>query len=84
VLLIGVIIGLIGHILTFVVGAFKLHSRYQNSLYMVAGILFVVDIILMFLGLGGILSAVGYILMYMALGDTINKLSTATASLAQA
>jgi hypothetical protein len=84
VLLIGIIIGLIGHIMTFVVGAFKLHSRYQNSLYMVAGILFVVDIILMFLGLGGILSAVGYILMYMALGDTINKLSTATASLAQA
>jgi hypothetical protein len=41
VLLIGGIIGLIGNILTFVVGAFKLHSRYQNSLYMVAGILFV-------------------------------------------
>jgi hypothetical protein len=84
VLLIGIIIGLIGDILTFVVGAFKLHSRYQNSLYMVAGILFVIDILLMLLGLGGILTAVGYILMYMALGDTINKLSTATATLAQA
>jgi amino acid transporter len=83
VLLIGGIIGLIGNILTFVVGAFKLHSRYQNSLYMAAGILFVVDIILMFLGLGGILSAVGYILMYIALSDTINKLSTATATPAQ-
>jgi Conserved within P. aerophilum len=84
VLLIGFIIGLIGNILTFVVGAFKLHSRYQNSLYMVAGILFVVDILLMFLGFGGILTAVGYILMYMALGDTINKLSTAVTTPAQA
>jgi hypothetical protein len=84
VLLIGGIIGLIGNILTFVVGAFKLHSRYQNSLYMVAGILFVIDILLMFLGFGGILTAVGYILMYIALGDTINKLSTATTTPAQA
>ncbi len=84
VLLIGGIIGLIGNILTFVVGAFKLRSRYQNSLYMVAGILFVVDILLMFLGLGGILSAVGYILMYIALGGTINKLSTAATTPAQA
>jgi hypothetical protein len=83
VLLIGGIIGLIGNILTFVVGAFKLHSRYQNSLYMVAGIFFVVDIILVFLGLGGILSAVGYVLIYIALSDTINKLSTATATQAQ-
>jgi hypothetical protein len=83
VLLIGGIIGLIGNILTFVVGAFMLHSRYQNSLYMVAGILFIIDILLMFLGFGGILTAVGYILMYIALSDTINKLSTATATPAQ-
>ena len=94
VLFIGFIIGLIGGILTFVVGAFKLHSRYQNSLYMAAGILYVIDILLyvidillMFLGfgvIGGILSAVGDILMYIALGDTINKLSTATTTPAQA
>jgi len=93
VILVGGIIGLIGHIMTFVVGAFKLHGKYQNSLYMVAGILFVVDIILMFLGLGrilaeflrlgGILSAVGCIIMYNALGDTINKLSTAATTPAQ-
>jgi uncharacterized membrane protein len=37
VLLIGGIIAFIGEILTFVVGAFKLHSRYQNSLYMKCG-----------------------------------------------
>jgi hypothetical protein len=87
VLFIGFIIGLIGGILTFVVGAFKLHSRYQNSLYIVAGILYVIDILLMFLGfggIGGILAAVGDILMYIALGDTINKLSTATTTPAQA
>jgi hypothetical protein len=85
-LFIGFIIGLIGGILTFVIGAFKLHSRYQNSLYMAAGILYVIDILLMFLGfgvIGGILSAVGDILMYIALGDTINKLSTAATTPAQ-
>jgi hypothetical protein len=76
---IGGIIGLIGHIMTFVAGAFKLHSRYQNSLYMAAGILFVIGILLMLLGLGGILTAVGYILMYIALGGTIKKLSAAPA-----
>jgi hypothetical protein len=84
VLFIGGVIGLIGEILTFAIGAFKLHSRYQNSLYMAAGILFVIDIFLMFLRLGGILAAVGYILMYIALDDTIDKLSTATTTPAQA
>jgi hypothetical protein len=84
VLLIGGIIAFIGDILTFVVGAFKLHGKYQNSLYMAAGILFVVDIALLLVGFSGILTLVGYILMYIALGDTINKLSTAAATPAQA
>jgi hypothetical protein len=84
VLLIGGIIAFIGDILTFVVGAFKLHGKYQNSLYMVAGILFVVDIALLLVGISGILTLVGYILMYIALGDTINKLSTAAATPTQA
>jgi Protein of unknown function (DUF973). len=84
VFLIGGIIAFIGIILTFVVGAFKLHSRYQNSLYMAAGILFVLDIALMRVGFFGILTLVGYVLMYIALSDTINKLSTATATPAQA
>jgi hypothetical protein len=82
--LIGGIIAFIGQILTFVVGAFKLYSRYQNSLYMAAGILFVIDIALFLVGFSGIFSLVGYILMYIALGDTINKLSTAAATPAQA
>jgi hypothetical protein len=84
VLLIGGIIAFIGNILTFVVGAFKLHGKYQNSLYMAAGILFVIDIALLLVGFSGILTLVGYILMYIALGDTINRLTTATATLAQA
>ena len=84
VIIIGGIIAFIGNILTFVVGAFKLHSRYQNSLYMAAGILFILDIALLLVGFSGILSLVGYILMYIALGDTINKPSTAAATPAQA
>ena len=85
VLLIGGIIAFfIGDILTFVVGAFKLHGKYQNSLYMAAGILFVVDIALLLVGVSGILTLVGYILMYIALGDTISRLSTATATPTQA
>jgi hypothetical protein len=84
VLVIGAIIALIGNILTFVVGAFKLQSRYQNSLYMAAGILFVIDIALLLVGSSGILTLVGYILMYIALGDTINKLSTAAPTPTQA
>jgi len=84
VIIISGIIALIGNILTFVVGAFKLQSRYQNSLYMAAGILFVIDIALMLVGFFGILTLVGYILMYIALGDTINKLSTPAPTPAQA
>jgi len=83
VLLIGGIIAFIGNILAFAVGAFTLHSRYQNSLYMAAGILFILDIALFLVGFSGILSLVGYILMYIALGDTINKLSTAAPTPAQ-
>ncbi len=84
VLLIGGVIAFIGDILTFVVGAFKLHNRYQNFLYMAAGILFVADFALLLVGFSGILTLVGYVLMYMALGGTINKLSAAAATPAQA
>jgi uncharacterized membrane protein len=82
--LIGAIIALIGNILTFVVGAFTLQCRYQNSLYMAASILFILDIALFSVNLSGILALVGYVLMYIALGDTINKLSTAAPTPAQA
>ncbi len=81
--LIGAIIAGIGNILTFVVGAFLLYSKYQNSLYMAAGILFVIDIATSLVGFPGILTLVGYILMYKALDNTINKLSTAATTPAQ-
>jgi uncharacterized membrane protein len=81
--LIGAIIAWIGNILTFVVGAFLLYSKYQNSLYMAAGILFVIDIAMSLVGFPGILTLVGYILMYKALDNTINKLSTAATTPAQ-
>jgi hypothetical protein len=84
VLVIGAIIALIGNILTFVVGAFLLYSKYQNSLYMAAGILFVIDIAMSHVGFSGIPTLAGYVLMYIALGDTINKLSTAAPTPAQA
>jgi hypothetical protein len=83
-LLIGGIIVLIGYVLAFVVGAFTLQCRYQNSLYMAAGILFILDIALFLVNLSGILALVGYVLMYIALGDTINRLSTAAPTPAQA
>ena len=83
-LLIGGTIVLIGYVLTFVVGTFTLQCRYQNSLYMAAGIFFILDIALFLVNLSGILALVGYVLMCIALGDTINKLSTAAPTPAQA
>jgi hypothetical protein len=80
---IGAIIAWIGNILTFVVGAFLLYSKYQDSLYMAAGILFIIDIAMFLVGFSGILTLVGYILMYKALDNTINKLSTAATTPAQ-
>ncbi len=91
VLLIGGIIAFIGYVLTFVVGAFKLHGKYRNPLYMAAGISFVVGIFLTSIGLLGLdaaftalvglgITAVGYVLIYIALGGTIKKLNTSTQS----
>jgi hypothetical protein len=85
---VGGIIAFIGYMLTFVVGAIKLHGKYRNPLYMATGIFFVLGIFLTFIGLLGlhtdsttlvglgiILTAVGYVLMYIALGGTIKKLN---------
>lgn len=72
--LIGGVIYFIGEILTFIIGAFKLNGRYNNSLYMVAGILYIIDIALIIAGIAGILTLVGHILMYIALRDTLDKL----------
>lgn len=77
---IGGIVILIGGILAFIVGAFKLYGRYNNTLYIAAGILYVVDLALAFVGVGGILSLVGTILMYVALKETIEKISYKSAT----
>jgi hypothetical protein len=83
---IGYAIIFIGHVLTFVVGAFKLHGRYRNHLYVAAGTFFVLSIFLTPIGLlrldvvltlaGLSITAVGYVLMHIALGGTIKKLNT--------
>jgi hypothetical protein len=83
---IGYAIIFIGHVLTFVVGAFKLHGRYRNHLYVAAGTFFVLSIFLTPIGLlrldvvltlaGLSITAVGYVLMHIALGGTIEKLNT--------
>ncbi|MEM1735059.1 MAG: DUF973 family protein, partial [Desulfurococcaceae archaeon] len=59
------LIGNIGLILL----CFKLHDRFKDALYMVAGILFIIGIFV-----GGVVSFVGWILLYVALGKTITGL----------
>ncbi len=59
------LIGNIGLILL----CFKLHDRFKDALYMVAGILFIIGIFV-----GGVVSFVGWILLYVALGKTIASL----------
>jgi hypothetical protein len=86
VLLIGGTTFFIGYVLTFVLGAFKLHGKYRNPLYVAAGIFFVLSIFLTFTGLLGLdavltlaglsITAVGYVLTHIALGGTIKKLNT--------
>jgi hypothetical protein len=70
-LIVGGVVGLVGHILTFVVGAFKLYGKYRNPLYVVAGTLFAVDAALLPLGYSGMFTIVGCILMYVAINRTL-------------
>lgn len=67
----GTFFQLIGALLTFVGGAFKLYGRYGGALFLAAGVLYVVDLLLAFLGLQGLLQFVGHVLMYIALGNAI-------------
>jgi len=70
---VGGILALVGWILVFIIGALRLSDKYKESLFQAAGILYIVDIVLLFLGLGGLLTLVGHILMYIGLGSAINK-----------
>lgn len=73
-ILIGVLIILAGVILTVlgyvgvIMMCFKLNDAYPNTLYLVAGILFIIAIPVPVLG------AISWILLYVALGETINKI----------
>lgn len=75
-LVIGIFIAFIGLILLvigyvgMIILCFKLNDAYQNTLYLVAGILFILSIFIPILGV------VAWILIYVALGDTIRKTQT--------
>ena len=69
IVLIGFVLLIIGYI-GMIILCFKLNDAYQNTLYLVAGILFIIGIFF------PIVSVVAWILIYIALGDTIRKLRT--------
>jgi hypothetical protein len=84
---VGNIIIVLGYVLTFAVGAFKLYGKYRNPLYVAAGISFILSTFLASTGLFGIgtlferlvelgiiHTAVCYVLTYAALDGTIKKL----------
>ena len=72
---------LVGAVLSFIVGAFILYDRYKEAMFLVAGILYILDLALL-LFIPGLLSTVANILMYMALGNvekaTVDKPSYTT------
>lgn len=70
-LIVALILLFIGEILTFIIGSFRFNDRYKDSLFMVAGILFIIGIFV------SILSFIAVILWYVALGNTINRLRAA-------
>ncbi len=67
ILIIGFVFLLIGFI-GIIILCFKLNDEYSNALYLIAGIFFILNIFLGFLGI------VAWILLYVALGETIKKL----------
>lgn len=70
-IVLGLVFLLVGHIGTSIL-CFKLKDVYQSSLYLIAGILFIVSIFV------PVLAAVSCVLLYVALGDTISKLKSQT------
>ena len=71
ILIIGLVFLLIGFV-GIIILCFKLNDEYRNVLYLIAGIFFILNIFLGFLGI------VAWILLYVALGDTLRKLQTTT------
>jgi len=82
-LLIGLILLLIGHI-GIIIACFKLKDMFNDSMYLVAGILFILSLILSFIGVvSGILSLIGWILIYIAVPKSIAKLRSIQSTPAQ-
>lgn len=71
IIIVALVLILIGDI-GLIILSFKLNDFEKNTLYLVAGILFIIGIFI------PIASIVGWILMYIALGDSIRKRSIAT------
>ena len=76
VIVLGLIFAVLGSVLAYVVGAFKLNDRYKDSLFLAAGILYIIDLVLTFVGLPAVLQFVGHILMYVALGRAAEGVKT--------
>jgi len=76
IILIGIFLVVIGYILLIlgyigmIILCFNLNSSEGNSLYLVAGILFIIGIII------PLLIFIAYILLYVALGDSLRKYSS--------
>jgi len=75
VILIGAVFILIGFIGVIIL-CFKLNDVYSNTLYLVAGILFIIGLFI------PILAVIAWILLYAGLGSTVRKLQSTTPSLA--
>ncbi len=83
IMLVGSLIELVGFVLAFVVLAFHLYGKYNDMLFVIAGILYIIDTAfpsvrmggdgatISLAGIGGFLSFVGHLLMYMALGKVV-------------
>jgi len=73
VILIGAVFILIGFIGVIIL-CFKLNDVYSNTLYLVAGILFIIGLFI------PILAVIAWILLYAGLGSTVKKLQSTTPS----
>ena len=70
------LIGFIG----LIIGCFKLRDSFQETLFLVAGILFIVAMVLIFVpatsAVAWILHIIAWIMIYTASGSSIHKLQT--------
>ncbi len=84
IIFVSIILLLIGYI-GIIIGCFKLRDHFQETLFLAAGILFIVALVLSFIPyirtVGGILEFIAWIILYVATGSAIRKLKTQQALL---